>query len=130
MQKYVNTADSYRRENPESTLVKEKIASEKVEAEKNTFDKSDTAKDTSDQEEAKKGFFPAEHVRDANSRTIFGNHRLTCQFLRDYSDLPIFSDLRPEDIEDVTDRYRAFLGVEFEMDTVKKVRVSFSVTWP
>ncbi len=54
MQKYVNTADSYRRENPENTLVKEKIASGKVEAEKNTFDKSDTAKDTPDQEEAKK----------------------------------------------------------------------------
>ena len=47
----------------------------------------------------------------------------TCQFLRDYTDLDIFSDLQPEDIEDVTERYKAFLGVEFEADTVKKVRV-------
>ncbi len=68
-------------------------------------------------------YAPAAHVRDANSRSIFRSRRLTCQFLRDYSGLSIFSDLQPEDIEDVTDHYRAFLGVEFEADTVKKVRI-------
>ena len=63
------------------------------------------------------------HVRDANSHTIFSNAVLTSQFLREYTDLPIFSNVRPEDIEDVSERYHAFLGVDFEMDTVKKVRV-------
>ena len=63
------------------------------------------------------------HIRDVNSHTIFSNAVLTSQFLREYTDLPIFSNVMPEDIEDVTERYHAFLGVDFEMDTVKKVRI-------
>ena len=62
-------------------------------------------------------------IRDANSRTIFRNSRLTCQFLRDYSGVSVFSDLKPEDIEDVTEIYKAYLGVEFETDTVKKIKI-------
>lgn len=67
---------------------------------------------------------PAGQVRNANSRTIFSNALLTSQFLKNYTNLSIFSDVKPGDIEDVTDRYRAFLGVEFETDTVKKVRMN------
>lgn len=67
---------------------------------------------------------PKGQVRNANSRTIFSNARLTSQFLKNYTNLSIFSDVRPEDIEDVTDHYRAFLGIEFDTDTVKKVRVT------
>ncbi len=66
----------------------------------------------------------AGQIPNANSRTIFGNALLTSQFLRNYTNLPIFSDVRPEDIEDVTEHYRAYLGVEFDTDTVKKVRVT------
>lgn len=47
-------------------------------------------------------------VRNANSRTIFKNALLTSQFLRDYTNISIFSDIKPEDVEDVTDHYRAF----------------------
>lgn len=65
----------------------------------------------------------ASHARNANSRTIFSNAVLTCQFLKGYAGFSFFSDLKPEDIEDVTEHYRAFLGVEFEADTVKKVTV-------
>lgn len=66
----------------------------------------------------------AMHVRNANSRTIFKNATLTCQFLKEYSDIPIFDNIEPEDIEDVSEIYQAFLGVEFESDTVKKVHVN------
>ncbi len=66
---------------------------------------------------------PVSKIRNANSRTIFGNATLACQFLRGYTGFPFFSDIKPEDIEDVTEHYRAFLGVEFEADTVKKVSV-------
>ena len=62
-------------------------------------------------------------VRNANARQIFKNAKLTSQFLKNYTELPIFADVTPEDIEDVTDHYRAYLGVEFESDTVKRVRV-------
>ena len=65
----------------------------------------------------------AMHVRNANSRQIFRNEKLTCQFLRDYSEISVFDDLKPTDIEDVTGKYQAYLGVEFEADTVKKIRV-------
>lgn len=66
---------------------------------------------------------PSSHTRDVNSRRIFKNAKLTCQFLKDYSGIPIFKNLRPEDIEDVTSKYQAYLGVEFEADTVKRIRV-------
>ena len=65
----------------------------------------------------------AQHVRNSNSQTIFKNARLTCEFLRDYSGISLFSDIQPEDIEDMTDRYQALLGIDFESDTVKKVHV-------
>lgn len=69
------------------------------------------------------GYQPEMHVRDANSREIFKNNRLTSQFLRNYTNIPLLSNVMPEDIEDVSPRYRAFLGVEYEADTIKKVYI-------
>lgn len=60
---------------------------------------------------------------DVNAKRIFGNHTLCAQFLRDYAGLPMLSDVQPEDIEDVTERYHLFREVEFQTDTVKKVHV-------
>lgn len=60
---------------------------------------------------------------DVNAKRIFGNHTLCAQFLRDYAGLPMLSDVQPEDIEDVTQRYHLFREVEFQTDTVKKVRL-------
>ncbi len=69
------------------------------------------------------GYQPEMHVRDVNSREIFKNNRLTSQFLRNYTNIPLLSNVMPEDIEDVSPRYRAFLGVEYEADTIKKVYI-------
>ena len=66
---------------------------------------------------------PEMHVRDVNSREIFKNDRLTSQFLRNYTNIPLLANVRPEDIEDVSRKYRAFLGVEYEADTIKKVYI-------
>lgn len=63
------------------------------------------------------------HIRDVNSRDIFKNNLLTSQFLRDYSGLSIFANIRPEDIEDQTSRYKMLLGIEVEGDTIKKIHV-------
>ena len=41
------------------------------------------------------------HVRDVNSREIFKNDLLTSQFLRNYTNIPLLSNVMPEDIEDV-----------------------------
>lgn len=38
-------------------------------------------------------------------------------------DIPCLKNVQPEDIEDVSERYRPYLGTEFESDTVKRVRI-------
>ena len=62
-------------------------------------------------------------ARDVNSREIFRNPALCAQFLRDNLNIPILKQVQPEDIEDVTERYQAYFGVEFESDTVKRIRL-------
>ncbi len=64
---------------------------------------------------------PPGQVRDVNSRAIFKDPVLCAQFLRDYTDIPLLQDVQPEDIEDVTEKYHAYLGITFESDTVKKI---------
>lgn len=61
------------------------------------------------------------YVRDVNGHEIFKNNRLTSQFLSNYTGIQMLSGVKPEDIEDVSERYHAFLGIEFESDTIKKV---------
>ena len=63
------------------------------------------------------------HVRDVSNREIFKNNVLTCQFLKDYTGLSIFADLRPEDIEDQTPKFKMYLGIEVEGDSVKKIHI-------
>ncbi|MBR0411260.1 MAG: Rpn family recombination-promoting nuclease/putative transposase [Eubacterium sp.] len=63
------------------------------------------------------------HIRDVNSREIFSNNLLASQFLKDYSGITLFSDLKPEDLEDQTEKFRAMLGIEVEGDTIKKVHL-------
>lgn len=68
-------------------------------------------------------YHPELHTRDVNSREIFKNDTLASQFLRNYTNIPLFANVRPEDIRDVSSKYRAFLGVEYEADTIKKVYI-------
>ena len=76
-----------------------------------------------DKREKNTNYQPEMHARNANSREIFKNNRLTSQFLRNYTNFPLLSNVIPEDIEDVSEKYQAFLGVEFESDTIKKVYI-------
>ena len=76
-----------------------------------------------DKRENNTNYQPEMHVRNANSREIFKNNMLTSQFLRNYTNIPLLSNVMPEDIEDVSEKYQAFLGVEFESDTIKKVYI-------
>ena len=69
------------------------------------------------------GYQPEMHARDVNNWEIFKNDRLTSQFLRNYTNISLFANVQPEDIEDVSRKYRAFLGVEYESDTIKKVYI-------
>ena len=58
-----------------------------------------------------------------NSHEIFRNNTLISQLLKDYSGVSLFSDIKPEDIEDQTERFRLILGIEVEADTIKKVHI-------
>ena len=62
-------------------------------------------------------------IHDINNRQIFQNHILCAQFLRNFTDIDILKDVRPEDIIDETDTYQAYLGIKFETDTVKRIRI-------
>ena len=64
---------------------------------------------------------PTDQKRDINSKAVLGNPILYAQFLRDNINIPFLKNVQPEDIEDVSERYRPYLGTEFESDTVKRV---------
>ncbi len=64
-----------------------------------------------------------EHNRDISSKEVFSDPFLCAQLLRDCLDIPALKDIRPEDIEDVSERYHPYLGTEFQSDSVKKIRV-------
>ncbi|MCD8218513.1 MAG: Rpn family recombination-promoting nuclease/putative transposase [Clostridiales bacterium] len=65
----------------------------------------------------------AGNTRDVNSKKVFRDPILCSQFLRDNVNIPVLKNIHPEDIEDVTERYQTYLGVEFQSDTVKKIRI-------
>ena len=62
-------------------------------------------------------------INDIQSKTIFRNPVLCSQFLRNYVNHPMMKNIKPEDIEDYTDRFTSYFGVEFEADTVKKIHI-------
>jgi len=63
-------------------------------------------------------------TKDAGFKTVLGNHELFAQFLRDFIKIDMLRDVKPEDIEDITERFVA-MGIDSkEGDTVKKIRVT------
>lgn len=67
--------------------------------------------------------YAADKVRDVGSKNVFASPELYAQFLRDNVNIPMLKNVQPEDIEDVSELYRPYLGVEFAADTVKKIRL-------
>ena len=67
-------------------------------------------KASQDKRENNTSYQPEIHVRNANSREIFKNNRLTSQFLRNYTNIPLLSNVMPEDIEDVSEKISGISG--------------------
>lgn len=67
-------------------------------------------KASQDKREKNASYQPEMHVRNANSREIFKNNRLTSQFLRNYTDIPLLANVMPEDIEEYRKNIRHFWG--------------------
>ena len=60
---------------------------------------------------------------DSGGKIVFGNAFLCSQLLREYSNLEMLKDVRPEDIEDMTDRFIPMFTDERDADVVKKVHL-------
>lgn len=64
-----------------------------------------------------------EEFGNTNSKDIWQNELLCAQFLRGYVKVPLLADVQPEDIEDITEELRPFVGVEYEGDSVKQIHL-------
>ena len=62
-------------------------------------------------------------TRDNSSKVIFEDPILCAQFLRGYLGIPLLSEVQPEDIEDVTERFLPMFSEERDSDVVKRVRL-------
>lgn len=62
-------------------------------------------------------------AKDSSSKLIFSDPVLCSQFLRGYVDIPLLKEVRPEDIENVTERYVHMFVEERESDVVNKVHI-------
>ena len=63
------------------------------------------------------------HAPDNCFKRIFGEHQFFVQFLRDYIPIDLLKDIRPEDIEDLDERYLPLFQDSRESDTVKRVNL-------
>lgn len=63
------------------------------------------------------------HYRDSSGKKIFEDPILCSQFLKDYVDIPLLKNVKPEDIEDVSERYIHMFTEERDSDVVKKVNL-------
>ena len=60
---------------------------------------------------------------DSGGKIAFENPTLCSQLLKDYSNIDILKSVRPEDIEDVTERFIPMFSEERNADIVKKVHL-------
>lgn len=61
--------------------------------------------------------------KDSSAKLIFGDPVLCAQFLDGYVDIPMLKNVRPEEIEDVSNRYVHMFTEERNSDVVKRIYV-------
>lgn len=72
-------------------------------------------------------FLTNSRVKDSGSKMIFDEPVLCAQFIRDYVNLPYMKDVKPEDIEDVSEQFVPLFAEERNADRVKKVTINGEV---
>jgi hypothetical protein len=63
------------------------------------------------------------HVKDNCFKLVLGNHQLLVQFLQDFIPIDALKDIKPEDIEDVKERYIPLFQENRDSDTVKRINL-------
>lgn len=70
-----------------------------------------------------KGILTNSQVKDSSSKVIFDEPVLCAQFIRDYVNLPYMKEVKPEDIEDVSEQFVPLFAEERNADRVKRVNI-------
>ena len=66
------------------------------------------------------------NARDNSFKLIFGDHRLFSDFLKDFIHIDILKDVKPEDIEDISERFLPLFQDNRDSDTVKRINLKGS----
>lgn len=62
-------------------------------------------------------------VKDNGAKLIFDDPILCADFLRDYTNIDILKNVRPEDIEDISERFLPMWQEGRDSDSVKKISI-------
>jgi hypothetical protein len=62
-------------------------------------------------------------AKDNSFKTIFDDHQLFAEFLRDYVPIDMLKDVQSDDIEDVNERFLPLFQENRDADTVKRVKL-------
>ena len=60
------------------------------------------------------------------AKIVFGDPVLCAQFLKGYTDIPLFKEIKPEDIENVSSHFLPLFQESRDSDTVNKIRIGDS----
>ena len=66
------------------------------------------------------------HTKDNAAKIVFGDPVLCAQFLKGYTDIPLFKEIKPEDIENVSSHFLPLFQESRDSDTVNKIRIGNS----
>ena len=66
------------------------------------------------------------HTKDNAAKIVFGDPVLCAQFLKGYTDIPLFKEIKPEDIENVSSHFLPLFQESRDSDTVSKIRIGDS----
>ena len=66
------------------------------------------------------------HSKDNAAKIVFGDPVLCAQFLKGYTDIPLFKEIKPEDIENVSSHFLPLFQESRDSDTVNKIRIGNS----
>ena len=62
-------------------------------------------------------------IHDNAAKIVFGDSTLCAQFLKGYTDIPLFTNIKPEDIEDVSSHFIPLFQESRDSDIVKKIQI-------
>ena len=65
-------------------------------------------------------------IHDNAAKIVFGDSTLCAQFLKGYTDIPLFRDIKPEDIEDVSSHFIPLFQESRDSDIVKRIQIKSS----